>query len=238
MKKILLLNFILIPLLIYSQSVKKIKNQLGNNSIETYYVLKSDKSIKHGTYKLVTNKVVLEKGEFTNNLKSGKWEIFHKNKTKSAEGVFENGKRIKVWKFYNNRNELIQTFDFENNILTNEGPLKGEEIETGNGRFKGLLFTDKPPTFENGNVGIINFTKDNFKYSELSKKTKAKGKIYIGGILLENGELKDLKVLKGINEILDNEAMRITKLMKGKWSPAEFEGEKLMKKIVIPFTIE
>ena len=88
MIKILLLNFLLIPFLIYSQSVKKIKNQLNNNSIETYYVLKSDKSIKHGLYKLVTNRVVLEKGNFTNNLKSGKWEIFHKNKTKSADGVF------------------------------------------------------------------------------------------------------------------------------------------------------
>jgi len=61
MKKILLLNFLLIPLLIHSQSVKKIKNQLDNNSIETYYVLKSDESIKHGSYKLVTNRVVLEK---------------------------------------------------------------------------------------------------------------------------------------------------------------------------------
>ncbi|MBU3010780.1 energy transducer TonB [Polaribacter vadi] len=110
-----------------------------------------------------------------------------------------------------------------------------EKIETGNGRFEGLLFTDKPPTFENGNLGIANFTKENFKYSE---RSKTKGKIYIGGILLENGELKNLKVLKGINEILDKEALRITKLMEGKWSPAEFEGEKLRKKIVIPFTIE
>jgi hypothetical protein len=235
MRKILLLNFLLIPFLIYSQSVKKIKNQLNNNSIETYYVLKSDKSIKHGLYKLVTNRVVLEKGNFTNNLKSGKWEIFHKNKTKSAEGDFENGKRIKIWKFYNNRNELIQTFDFETNILTNEGPLKEEKIKTGNGRFRGLLFTDKPPTFENGNIGIVNFAKENFKHLELNK---TKGKIYVGGILLENGELKNLKVLKGINKILDNEAIRVTKLMEGKWSPAEFEGEKLRKKIVIPFTIE
>lgn len=238
MKRIILLSLLIIPLLNYGQSVKQIKNQLDNNSIEKYHVLETNDSIKHGTYTLSINGEILEKGNYTNNYKSGEWIYFHQNKTKSAEGSFENGKRIKLWKFYNNKNELIQTYDFDSNTLSNKGPLKDEKIETGNGKYKGLLFTDKPPTFDNGNAGIIDFTKTNFKYSELRKKTKEKGKIYVGAILLENGELKDVKILRGIDEILDKEALRVTKLMNGKWSPAEFEGERLTKKIVIPFTIE
>lgn len=218
--------------------MKKIKNKLDQNSVEIFYVLKSDNSTKQGSYELTKNGIIVEKGEYVNNLKDGEWKIFHENGTKSAEGNFKNGKRIKIWKFYNNQNELIQTYNFENNFLTNEGSLKGEKIETGNGRFKGLLFTDRQPTFENSSKGINDFIKNNFNYSEIRKETDAKGKIYVSAVLLENGELIELKILRGINEILDNEAMRIVKLMKGKWNPAEFEGEKLTKKIVIPITIE
>jgi hypothetical protein len=238
MKKSILLNLLILPAIIFGQSVKKIKNKLDQNSVEIFYVLKSDNLIKQGSYKLIRNKIIIEKGNYVNNFKDGEWKIFHNNGTKSAEGNFKNGKRIKIWEFYNNRNELIQTYDFENNILTNEGSLKDEKIETGNGKFKGLLFTDSEPTFANGSAGIGEFIKNNFNYSGIRKETETKGKIYVSATLLANGELIELKILRGINEILDKEAIRVVKLMEGKWNPAEFEGEKLTKKIVIPITIE
>lgn len=237
MKKTIILSLLILPMIINGQSIKKIKNKLDGNRIEIFYALKTDNSIKQGLYKLNQNGITIEKGNYNNNYKDGEWEIYHKNGAKSAEGAYENGKRIKIWKFYNNKNELIQTYDFEKELLNNEGPFKNKELGFGSGKYKGLLFTDKPPTFEGGNIEIANFIKSNFNYSKLRKLTDKKGKIFVGATLLENGELKDVKVLRGIDELLDEEAERVTKLMKGKWKPAEFEGEKLTKKIVIPFTI-
>ncbi|MFA5298949.1 MAG: energy transducer TonB [Lutibacter sp.] len=239
MKKIIFLLLLSIPFLINGQSVKKVKNELPDKSVEIFYVSKSDDSTKQGSYELLKNGKLMTSGNYLNNEKDGKWLIYHINSAKSAEGNYEKGKRIGLWKFYNNKNELIQIYDFEKSILTNEGPLKNEnDLGVGNGKYKELLFTDKPPTFENGNIGILNFTEKNFRYSELRKETKARGKIYVGAILLENGQLIDIKILRGIDEILDNEAIRVTKLMNGKWAPAEFEGEKVAKKIAIPFNIE
>jgi hypothetical protein len=239
MKKIIFLLLLSIPFIMNGQSTKKTKNKLSDNSIEIFYTLKSDNSIKQGSYELFENKKLKVSGNYLDNEKNGIWVIYHKNSTKSAVGNYEKGKRIGVWKFFNNKNELIQTYNFEKEMLTNEGPFKGKEIvEVGNGKYRGLAFSDKSPEFNNGKNEMANFIKKNYNYSELTKISSAKGVIYIGAILNENGELTDIKILRGIDEILDEEALRVTNLMNKKWNPAEFEGEKIAKKIVIPFSIK
>lgn len=238
MKKTIYLLLLIIPLLMNSQSLKKVKNKLPENSIEVFYVLKSDNLIKQGSYELLKNNNLIVSGNYINNVKNGKWTLYHLNTTKSAEGDYNNGKRVGIWKFYNNKDQLIQTYDFEKEILTNEGPLKKGTIpKVGNGKYSGLLFTDKEPEFKNGKDELLNFIKSNYKYSELTKQTSSKGVIYVGAILDEKSNLSEIKVLKGIDEILDTEALRVTNLMKGKWNSAEFEGEKIAKKIVIPYRI-
>ncbi len=67
MKKRILLNLLILPAIIFGQSVKKIKNKLDQNSVEIFYVLKSDNSIKQGSYKLIRNKIIIEKGNYVNN---------------------------------------------------------------------------------------------------------------------------------------------------------------------------
>ncbi|WP_028889598.1 energy transducer TonB [Tenacibaculum ovolyticum] len=239
MKKNIYFLLLSIPFIVNGQSTKKIKNKISDNSIEIFYALKSDNSHKQGSYKLFESKKLKVSGNYLENKKNGIWKTYHKNSTKSTEGNYEKGKRIGIWSFFNNRDELIQTYNFEKEILTNEGPFKEKEIvKIGNGKYRGLVFSDKNPEFKNGKSDLINFIKKNYNYSELTKISSSKGTIYIGAILNKDGTLTDINILRGINDILDLEALRVTKLMNEKWNPAEFEGEKIAKKIVIPFLIK
>lgn len=72
---------------------------------EEYYVLKSDESIRHGTYvKYRPAKggvLVLESGMYQNGEKNGLWESFYESSTASSsikeKGVYVNGKKNGVW---------------------------------------------------------------------------------------------------------------------------------------------
>lgn len=77
---------------------------------EEFYVLKSDKKIKHGTYvkyETGSNKVhLLESGSYENGQKSGFWHYFHESYDKyaqnriKAQGHYVNGKKNGLWTFY------------------------------------------------------------------------------------------------------------------------------------------
>lgn len=60
----------------YSQELKLKHKSIDNNTKESFYVLKSDKTIKQGEYLLTRDGKTSQKGFFTNNKKSGKWYYY------------------------------------------------------------------------------------------------------------------------------------------------------------------
>ncbi len=66
---------------INAQKVKKVTKEYADNSRATYYVLKRDKSIKHGSYllskKIGSQKYVIKSGNYILNKKEGVWEIYN-----------------------------------------------------------------------------------------------------------------------------------------------------------------
>ena len=72
-------KFILVIFLIsaclnsFSQDIVKKSISLGPGLREVFYVLKSDKSTRHGEYSLILNKDTIQKGFYCNGKKSGIW---------------------------------------------------------------------------------------------------------------------------------------------------------------------
>jgi mRNA-degrading endonuclease RelE of RelBE toxin-antitoxin system len=62
-----------------AQKTKKIKNILTNpDRIEVFHVLKSDKNIKHGKYKLTDKEYrIICEGFYKNNLKDSIWTDYN-----------------------------------------------------------------------------------------------------------------------------------------------------------------
>ena len=110
MKFLLSLYFLFsIASLSYTQDVKKVV-QVGKNSqiSEEYFVLKSDKSIKHGNYvkyliRLAVEKYFQEFGSYDHNTKSGVWFYFnpiHPRNPISIIGEFNGGQRTGQWVYF------------------------------------------------------------------------------------------------------------------------------------------
>jgi len=61
---------------IKSQDVKKVTSSPYQGMVEQYYVLKSNKEVKNGPYKLTINNIVCQMGYYKNNERTGMWQIF------------------------------------------------------------------------------------------------------------------------------------------------------------------
>lgn len=112
-----LLCLILLFQSIFSQEFKKITEKKENSlCTEEYYVLKTDKSVKHGRYvkyieRLAIEKYILEFGSYEQNNKTGVWFTFNithpLNPIKSV-GEYSNGMKNGQW-FYFHTPDLKDT---------------------------------------------------------------------------------------------------------------------------------
>ena len=74
MNKKFLILLLFVPTMLWAQKTKKVSN---NSTNETFYVLKSDKKIKHGEYKKFTfYGRVLVNGYYKFGVKDSIWECF------------------------------------------------------------------------------------------------------------------------------------------------------------------
>lgn len=97
-------------------------------------------------------------------------------------------------------------------------------------------FTDQPATFPGGQDAFINFLKYNLKYPDYAVKHHIEGTVFISGTVKSDGQLKDLKVLKG-NDYLTEEAIRVLK-QSPLWVPGKMNGTPVHSKVIIPVSFK
>jgi periplasmic protein TonB len=85
---------------------------------------------------------------------------------------------------------------------------------------------EQPAEFPGGQTALNKFLTENIKYSKLALENNVKGKIYLKFVVNKLGEILDISILKGLGFGLDEEAIRVVKLMP-KWKPAKQAGKKV-----------
>ncbi|MEQ9289339.1 MAG: energy transducer TonB [Cyclobacteriaceae bacterium] len=97
---------------------------------------------------------------------------------------------------------------------------------------------DEHPSFKYGMAGFYYFVSDNLEYPEESFKNKIEGKVMVQFVVNKDGEVTDEKVVQGLNEELDAEALRIMKLSPN-WIPDKLTGgEACNVRMILPITFK
>lgn len=115
----------------FGQTLKKVTHKFDDKSKEIYTVLKSDRSVKHGNYTIVTkDKTTVVQGKYDNNRKVGHWTYRGKHNafpnTRGSIEYFEDGnlKWTKDWdpsklrKVYYSEDNNIDSSVYSNGYLT------------------------------------------------------------------------------------------------------------------------
>jgi len=75
------------------------------------------------------------------------------------------------------------------------------------------------------------------KYPKQAKKENVQGRVYVEFIVDKDGELTNIKIIKGIGAGCDEEALRVL-TNTPKWLPAKQEGKRVKQKIVLPIAFK
>lgn len=92
---------------------------------------------------------------------------------------------------------------------------------------------DKMPEFKGGMEGLVKYMQAEVKYPKTAEKENIQGKVFVEFIVDSKGNVKDAKVKKGADELLNKEALRVVSSMP-KWTPGEKEGKKVNVRMILP----
>lgn len=230
MKKIYLVLLILLPTFISGQeTIKKTKSHSNPNYKEVYYVLKSDKSTLHGSYKkLSAGNDLLVYGFYKNGTKDSIWTEYSWSRQLIKSGKYMNGKRVGLWEFYNHESKLEQSFDYSTNELVYykiSDKEKNKKFNVINNGGINKLKLDRPPLYLEGSMDINSFIVSNTHQPIQAMEKGISGKVEITFTIDSEGRTSNHRVTKGIGWGCDEEALRVVKLIPDEWLPGILDGK-------------
>jgi TonB family protein len=94
---------------------------------------------------------------------------------------------------------------------------------------------DKIPQYPGGEMELLKFVAMNTQYPEAAKSDKAEGRVIIRFIVNTQGNVEKPVVLKSVHPALDNEALRVVRMLKG-FTPGSQEGKPVSVYYILPIT--
>jgi len=98
-----------------------------------------------------------------------------------------------------------------------------------------FLFTSLtiPPVFKNGDLGVLQYVKDNVKYPQSAIKDSVEGRVFVGLVIDTLGRVTNVKIIRGARSDLDSVCISAISKMPN-WKPGEINGNLVKVQFVIP----
>ncbi len=99
------------------------------------------------------------------------------------------------------------------------------------------VMVEDMPEFPGGVEGIKNWVSSNLKYPTIALRNKVEGRVYISFVIDKSGQVNDVKVLRSVNPVFNEEAIRIVASMPA-WKPGLQEGKPVRVSYVFPVNFQ
>lgn len=96
---------------------------------------------------------------------------------------------------------------------------------------------EQMPQYKGGFDAMASFIQRHLKYPEKSKKENVAGMVFVSFVVEKDGSLSEVNVMKGVNEELDAEAVRVVKLFHN-WEPGMKDGKVVRTKMILPIKFQ
>ena len=100
-----------------------------------------------------------------------------------------------------------------------------------------LTFADDMPEFPGGESSLLKFLGSNVKYPVIAQENGIQGKVYVSFVINETGNIDDVCIVRGVDNSLDNEALRVVRSMP-KWKPGKQDGKTVKVRYNVPIFFE
>ena len=96
-----------------------------------------------------------------------------------------------------------------------------------------FMVVEKMPEFPGGMSALMKFLGANIKYPAEAAKQKIQGRVIVQFVVMKDGSVANLKVIRSVHPLLDAEALRVLGMMP-KWIPGMQRGENVNVKFTVP----
>ncbi len=206
-------------------------------------------------------------GQYKAGKRTGTWKTYDFDKGYLREqGEYVEDKKEGEWRFFNENGAVIATFQYKNNVqdgpfvLFNESGEKIMEGSYNKGRveqktklkdgFTGLNveLSERPylAYCENEDKRKQRFCTEKrlsneiytqLKYPKFAREHSIEGRVLSKFIVDKNGEIRDLKILRGVNDDIKAECLRVLQKMPA-WKAATRDGEAVSADFILPIKFE
>lgn len=109
----------------------------------------------------------------------------------------------------------------------------GSQVNSEQTQEKVYLEVEQMPEFPRGEIELRKFIGSSIKYPVEAMKGKIQGKVFVSFVIGKDGCVIDVKIARGVDPLLDTEAMRVVKSMP-KWTPGKQKGKNVAVQYTIP----
>ncbi|MBN2040044.1 MAG: energy transducer TonB [Spirochaetes bacterium] len=96
-----------------------------------------------------------------------------------------------------------------------------------------FIIVEEMPEFPGGNHALRQWIADNITYPAEALEKSIGGRVYISFAVESDGNITDVRVVRGVFPSLDQEALRVIKLLP-KWKPGKQRGRSVKVLYVVP----
>ena len=140
--------------------------------------------------------------------------------------------------------EEIELDDLEREMLENPQTIKMEisfvaPRQKENEGEEDIVYieADKMPQFKGGYTELVRFIYNRLEYPSIALKQRIQGRVWSSFIINKDGTVSDIKIEQGVYFSLDEEAIRVLKMMPS-WEPGTINSESVRVKIYLPIVFK
>ncbi|TKG94069.1 energy transducer TonB [Puteibacter caeruleilacunae] len=132
--------------------------------------------------------------------------------------------------------ELIDTDITEGDVVELVENIGDGEEEEDSGPVEFFALQDKPE-FPGGEKAMWNFLSKKVKYPTIAQENGVSGTVYVGFIIGKEGDVEEVRLLRGADPSLDKEALRVVKSMP-QWKPGRQNGRAVRVSFRVPIKFQ
>jgi TonB family protein len=100
-----------------------------------------------------------------------------------------------------------------------------------------FITVEQMPQFPGGQDSLMSFIRKNLNYPEKASDKGIQGKVLVGFIVDKSGKVRDVELKRGVDPLLDAEALRVIRLLPS-WEPGMQDGKAVNVSYVLPLNFK
>lgn len=204
------------------------KKTASKNAVYTRIIAKSDSVYSVKLYKRGSLVSIKEYKDKALKILHGRTVSYYENGRIDSEGWCENNKRAGDWTFYYDNQQISGLVSFRDGKI-----LKAVYFSSDGNLEPPSHKAEAKPAYPGGVNNYTKYIKENLRYPAQSRRNKVSGIVKIAFTVSRTGEVIDPKVISGVNDELNEEALRVIGEMPD-WQPGRQFNRPVNVRYVLP----